>query len=104
MKNEPGTIRAKVAEEALEYSGGEPVSFFRNLLEHGCVSGMVSSLIYYVDTHNFFDEHYDSIEDLRIEHLEDCGEPLRIDGDLKNTLAWFAFEETARRMSDELDL
>lgn len=104
IENERGTIRARVAEAALEYSGGEPFSFFRNLLSHGCVSGMVNSLIYYVDTHNFFDEHYDAIEELRIEHLEDFGEPLRIDGDLKNTLVWYAFEETARRMADEMEL
>lgn len=103
-EHERGTIRAKVAETALEYSGGEPVSFFNNLLAHGCVSGMVNFLIYYVDTHSFFDEHYDAIEELRIEHHEGCGEPLHIDADLKNTLAWFGFEETARRMADELDL
>jgi len=104
MEHERGTIRAKVAEASLEYNDGEPISFFNDLMTHGCASGMVNFLIYYVDTHSFFDEHYDAIEELRIEYLEDCGEPLRIDGDLKNTLAWFGFEETAQRMMDELDL
>lgn len=32
------------------------------------------------------------------------GCPIVIDGDLKNTYAWFAFEETAFRLADELGL
>jgi hypothetical protein len=31
-------------------------------------------------------------------------QPLPIKGDLKNTLAWFAFEETACRLTFELEL
>ncbi|MCF8278230.1 MAG: hypothetical protein K9J17_15995 [Flavobacteriales bacterium] len=104
MENERGTIRAKVAEAALEYSGGEPLSFFRNLLSHGCVSGIVNSLIYYVDTHSFFDEHYDEIEELRLENFEATGVAPVVQGDMKNWFAWFSFEETARMLADELGI
>ncbi len=65
---------------------------------------MVSSLIYYRDTHRFYDEYYDEIEDLRLEFEDNCGEPLKVKGDLKNFLAWFAFEETAYLLSIELRL
>ena len=44
-KNNPGSIQAEVAQEALDYD--DPQSFFNDLLQHGCISGMVSSLIYY---------------------------------------------------------
>ena len=105
IASEPDTsIRKDVAEEALEYGYEDLTAFFTDLLTHGCVSGMVGSLIYYRDTHAFFDLHYDEIETLREEYEDLLGEPLKINGDLKNWLAWFAFEETARQLADELGL
>lgn len=104
ISSEPNTIRAMVAKEALEYGSEDILSFFSDILSHGCVSGMVSSLIYYADTHAFFDVHYNAIEELRMEYEEMSGEPLRITSDLKNTLAWFSFEETARKMAEELGI
>lgn len=98
------TIRSYVADEALNYSDNEPKVFFTDLAHGGCQSGMVGSLIYYYDTHQFFDAYYDEIEELR-EDWEDCvGQPLNIKGDLKNWLAWFAFEETAFRLASELGI
>lgn len=100
----PGTLRAAVAAEALDYHD-DPAAFFRDLQGYGCASGLVSGLIYYADTHAFFEAHYDEIEDLRADVESSMGEPLRIRGDLKNFFAWFAFEETAYRMAvDDLEL
>ena len=104
VENEPCTIRACVAQEALDYSSEDISAFFKDLLAHGCISGMVSSLIYYADTAKFFDRHYEEIEDLRFVYLESGGEPLRIEGDLKNHLAWFGFEQAAERLVDELEI
>ena len=56
-------------------------------------------MIYYADTHAYFDAYYDEIEELRQDWADNVGEPLRIDGDLKNGLAWFAFEEVAYRLA-----
>ena len=102
MSSDAASLRAAVAREALDYD--DPTSFFRDLLSHGCISGMVSSLIYYSDTHEFFDRHYDAIETLRTEYEEQCGQPLTFEGDLKNALAWFAFEQTAHSLSCELGI
>lgn len=96
------SLRAAVAREALDYN--DPATFFSDLLSHGCISGLVSSLIYYTDTHAFFDKHYDAIETLRDAYEDQLGEPLTIKGDLKNTLAWFAFEQTAYDMAGELGI
>ncbi len=74
---------------------------FNDLIHHGCQSGMINSLIYYTDTHRFFDTFYDEIEEMREAVEDETGEPLTIRGDLKNFLAWFAFEETAFRMARE---
>lgn len=86
-----------------------------DLMEHGCQSGMVSDLIYYTDTTAFYQEHRQEIHALITELSEAVGRP--VDGLLRgwdksdpfaikttnqNLLAWFGFEETARRMNPEL--
>ena len=99
----PNTLRAAVATEALD-CGYENEQFFSDLLQHGCQSWMMGTLVYYRDTHQFYDTHYDEIEELR-EELEDAfGGPLHPKGDLKNWFAWMAFEETARAITYELEL
>ncbi|MGB1216038.1 MAG: DUF7222 domain-containing protein [Pikeienuella sp.] len=59
-------------------------------------------MVYYSDTHAFFDKHYDEIEELRDDWEDSVGQPLAIKDDLKNFLAWFAFEEVAYQMAEEL--
>lgn len=95
-KQKPTTIEVEVALEALSHN--DVPTFFEDLLNYGCISGMVTSLIYYSDTHRFFEQHYDEIEELREEYEESTGCTLEIKNDLKNFLAWFAFEEVARQM------
>ena len=105
IKNENGSsIRKEVAREALAYGNVEPIAFFSDLLQHGCDSGMVSCLIYYRDTHAFFLRYYDQIEELRINMEESLGESLKPTGDLMNWYSWFAFEETARTMAEEIGI
>jgi phosphoribosyl 1,2-cyclic phosphodiesterase len=92
-------LAREVAIEALDHDTPEEIaSFFENLLQYGCVSGMVTSLIYYSDTEAFFDEHYHEIMELKEEYEDMLGQPMQIPYHLKNHLAWFAFEETARRL------
>lgn len=100
--SEINSIEKQVALEALEYDNVK--NFFLDIMNNGCITGMVSSLIYYQDTHIFFDTHYSQIEELRSYFEDDMGGKIKIIGDLKNTLAWFGFEETAYKMSQELGL
>ena len=102
INSKPHSLQAAVAREALDYH--DIADFFSDLLQHGCASGMVSSLIYYADTHAFFDKNYAAIEDLRYEVEDNLGDLLQIKGDLKNFMAWFAFEETAYQMALEFEL
>ena len=99
-------IKAEVAQEILD-SIDEDCSledWFSDLFQGGCASGFIGSLIYYSDTNAFFDKHYDEIDELRNDYEESIGEPLKIEGDLKNGLAWFSFEEVARQLANELDI
>ncbi len=63
---------------------------------------MLGKLIYY-NTHAFYDKHYAEIEALREEYEESTGEPLQIKNDLKNHLAWFAFEQVAYQLVCEIE-
>ena len=89
-------------EDKTEEDDGYTEAVINDLMNGGCQGGMVGDLIYYSDTHEFYDKYYCEIESLR-EDLEDqFGEPLKPDGDLKNWFAWLGFEETARRLCLEL--
>jgi hypothetical protein len=100
-KIDNGGIAAAVVQEALKDTEISAVEWFRGLVEHGCVTGWDGSLIYYADTHDFFDAHYDEIEGLREEWVDQTGQDLHIEGDLKNYLAWFGFEQTAWNIMQE---
>ena len=102
VANNQNNIKTLVAKEAIDYSSENITDFFDDLFRYGCISGMVSELIYYVDTHKFYDTHYAEIEELREEHEQQTGHPLKIDGDLKNWMSWFAFETVTYNLVNEL--
>jgi hypothetical protein len=72
-------------------------------MQHGCVSGMVSMLVYYKDTDAFFKKHFEDIFDLYNETKEECGVAPEFELNANN-LAWFGYEETVRRISNQIDL
>ena len=80
------------------------------VLQHGCASGIVGSLIYYYQTEEFFDKHKDAINELAHELSEDLyGNPFEIYHNLnggcsKNNMAWFGFEEVTRIIASELEM
>ena len=93
------SLEKAVALEAYDPQSDEyTISFFKDLLNHGCITGMVPSLIYYSDTEKFFDKYYEEIIWLKTEYEENTGQPMQIPHQVKNYLAWFAFEETARKL------
>jgi hypothetical protein len=91
---------------------------FMDVLEHGCQSGIVSSLIYYDDTTKFYDNYKAEINALLYEVMQETGiynplelfgdkwdreDPLALDVLNKNLLAWFGFEETLRAISSKFE-
>ncbi|MBQ0099721.1 MAG: hypothetical protein KBS91_04165 [Firmicutes bacterium] len=80
---------------------------FTDVLEHGCVSGIVGGLIYYSDTTKFYDKHAREINEMVRNEISDCGfnspkdlfgdkwdenDPFVEDIENKNLLSWFGFE------------
>jgi hypothetical protein len=77
--------------------------FIKDVVSHGCISGVVGGLIYYYDTRAFYDKYYYEIEEMRENWEDETGEHLHPDGDLKNWFAWFAFENTCYQLGNELN-
>ena len=104
LKNEVMEILESMAMD----SGLETV--INEVLEYGCVSGIVGNLIYYYQTEEFFNRHKDAINDLAHELSEEIyGNPFEIYHNLnggcsKNNMAWFGFEEVTRIIANEMDL
>lgn len=87
-----------------------------DLQKHGCQSGIVSSLIYYSDTENFYNKYKEEISSLANEIIESTGynslfdlipnlnkeDQLMLESHNKNILAWFGFEETTNKLYDDL--
>ena len=89
-----------------------------DILQHGCVSGTVGSLIYYSDTIKFYKEYKEDINELLYNTMEDTGlysmselfgdkfdkeDPLCIEQMNQNLLAWFGYEEVARQLMYEIN-
>lgn len=55
-------------------------------------------------THTFFDKYQVEINLLTKEGSENINTPLVITGDIKTSLAWFAFDEVGYRLAKELQL
>lgn len=102
-QKEAETLRGETAQILLEQADNDAElrEYLSGLCNYGCSGGFVRQLVYYADTHAFYDRHYREIEDLRYEYEESCGSPIVIRGDLKNFFAWYAFEETAFRLGRE---
>lgn len=95
----------EILENAAGDSDEEINDWLKDLLNQGCASGMVGELITYEDTHKFYSKFYYEIEEIRIEWEEEIGEAINVGNqDLKNFYAWFAFEYTARKIADALEI
>ena len=86
---------------------------FGDVLNYGCQSGIVGSLIYYSDTVAFYKRHKEAINELLYEEMSNSGiyspailfgnkwdkeDMLCIEAYNQNLLAWFGFEETLRKI------
>lgn len=88
-------------------------SIFTDVLDYGCQSGVVGSLIYYSDTVAYYKRYKNEINELLYQTMNECGlyaptdlfgdkwdkeDPLCNDITNQNLLAWFGFEETLRNI------
>ena len=113
-------VRNIINQYGKDYDDTGIEGFLKDLFYGGCQSGIVGELIYYNDTCKFYEKHKKDISDLLKDTLSnymekstrldifgdkwDIMDPLCLDGENQNLLAWFAFEETSRQFADSLNI
>lgn len=99
-----GTLYHDVANDLIDSCSDneEFISHVGDVLNHGCQSGIVSSQIYYKDTHAFFNKHSEEILDMYNELKSELGDFMK---ELSpNSLSWLAYEETTRNIASDLGI
>lgn len=108
LKETENHLEKYVIQDILDNGNGTEDTDIKNyisdVLQHGCVSGMVSSLIYYTDTYAFYATYADEIDELKEEMESETGEPLHIESNVRNSLAWFGYEQTLYQIANKLGL
>ena len=102
-----GTLKHEVVEilvdELSDIEDDEILSYMRDIINYGCVSGTVKSLITYKDTEKFFDKYADEIFDLINEKRDDGWDLNNIEFN-KNNLAWWSFEVIVSEIYNEMEI
>lgn len=92
-----------INERAVDYDDGVAGAMMD--LSNGCSSGYVNHLIYTKDCNDFYFQYADEIDDLLESWHDETGEnalsSYQYNVGVRNWLAWFAFEETARRVASQ---
>ncbi len=118
VQAEGNPLEVHVAKWILEKSEGyEQIESVFEDLTHGCQSGIVSHLVYYSDTTDFYNEFEEQIWELLEEQAEEFGSANALElisslngakdvanhVQFKNLLAWYAFENTAYQIQQEVE-
>ena len=101
------------------YTKDDLIQHMKDILQHGCVSGCVSELIYYNDTIAFFKKYKGDIMEMLKESMDSigCESPSKLFGDKwddddyfikdtqnQNLLAWYAMEETTYKILNHFEI
>ncbi len=85
------------------------VNYIKDAAEQGCGNGNCNGLVYYTDTHKFYEKHADEIDQIIEDLAEEMGEydiqanMKRLgQSDLRNFLAWLGYEVRAQEIMSEL--
>ena len=78
-----------------------PITFLEEVLQYGCISGMVGELIYYNETKCFFIKHMEEIFDIYNEIKDNLSSEFEVDA---NNLSWLAFEHVVNEIYNEVTL
>ena len=100
------------------YDKQSKVLLVHDILNFGCASGVVTDLIYYKDTLNFYKKYNIEINSLLNETLKEYGlsspsslfgdkwdntDPMVLDISNRNLLAWFGFEKALEIISTKFE-
>ena len=107
-----------VVDDILNQDKDYQQDYITDVLKHGCQSGVVSSLIYYNDTADFYNKYSDDIYNLLYADMQELGyktipemvaslngaKDVGSDEQYKNLLAWYGYERTMQDIHDMLSV
>lgn len=111
-------LEKEVLEDQLDEVDGydTPADFIEHLTDLGITGGGVPSLIYYDDTLAFCEKYSEEINQMLSEGINEFGslkdmfgdnyddtDPMNLGTTNRNLFAWYAYEETARRIAYALN-
>jgi hypothetical protein len=110
------TIKDFILNDLSSYGTQEDkTAYLNDVITHGCITGCVSSLIYYQDTTKFYETYNEEIWDLLAQISDELGHTTLLetiayfhgakdvsnDAQFKNLLSWFAYETVAQQLLNE---
>lgn len=106
MSTKSTGIRLAVINSILDQgdTDSELINYIDNVLLHGCASGIVTELIYYKDTKEFFKEHCEEIFELLEDVRGEFGDYPRFEELNCNNLAWWSYEWVLDDIAQKLDI
>ena len=78
-----------------------PITFLEEVLQYGCISGIVSELIYFNETKCFFIKHMEEIFEVYNEIKDNLSPDFEVNA---NNLTWLAFEYVVNEIYNEVTL
>ena len=111
-------MEKEVIEDQLDEVDGydTPQDFLEHLCDLCITGGGVASMIYYDDTLSFLERHSEEINQLLQQGIEEFGslkdmfgdnyddsDPMNLETSNRNLFAWYAYEETARRIAEAIN-
>lgn len=111
-------LEKEVIEDQLDEVDGyeTPQDFIEHLCDLGITGGGVPSLIYYDDTLAFCERYSEEINKMLADGISEFGslkdmfgdrydetDPMNLDTTNRNLFAWYAYEETARRIAEAIN-
>lgn len=79
----------------------EPKEFLEDVMNYGCASGIVSELIYFNDTKDFFIKHMEEIFDIYNDIKDNLSPDFEVNA---NNLSWLAFEYMTNIIYNEIEI
>ena len=103
MEKESEGIKLFILNDLLNFDNDEEIKdYISDVLQYGCQSGIVTSLIYTKDTKNFVKTYLNECLEILDNVIQEIGKPsFTIDS---NSIAWLSYEETLKNLVMELDL
>ena len=100
IEAEEGTIKKLLLEDAK----GE-LSYIKDVAENGCLGGSCNGLVYYEETHALYNKYAEEIDELVFELEYNITEGMKRlrQTDIRNFLAWLAYEVNAQNIIEEIE-